>query len=295
MAAGGITGRFPILGLLALCLLVRASPARGGPCPTPGDLIVIASAETRGEILPCDCPQQRVGGLAWRAALLEEVAGTGCPRILIELGEVFPPPDSLADPVRWAATVGTAYGRMGYDLIVLGEEDIRLGRQILDAFEEAFLEVRPTGVVARPSAGGAGSMVSYIVSGPDTNGGVACLVVWPPVDPALLAHWVRSETEPAQPSLVLLHSSLLHAKELAPALSGAALLAAGDGAQLPELKWMSGLPVSGPGARGRTLSFTRLSRVVGGVWSPVAHMLIPVAPREGGEEVARLIDELAAP
>jgi hypothetical protein len=258
----------------------------GEICPY---LLVIASAETRGELEPCNCPEKPFGGLARRAGLLREVSSSGAPAFVVELGEVFPDSDRMDDPFLWATKLGRAYGEMGYDLVVLGDEDARLGAEVLATFEQAYKEIRPGGgVLVAPPPEDEGFAVLSIVT---QRGSMPVLVIaiQPPADLPALRNTMEVLPRDGIPVVAVLHGSCNYAVGLTRALNGADLLVAGDGSAFESLRWIDALPMAGPGIRGRTLAFTRLVPHGDNDWVPASYRLVDVSPRYEADPVVEIL------
>jgi hypothetical protein len=256
--------------------------------PDSNQLILVASAETRGQISPCSCPQEPRGGLAHRGALLREVSETTPRHLFVELGEVLPRGKDVENPLVWARRLGGAYGEMGYDVVVLGERDLSLGEEVVDAFAGAFRERNPDGRVAYPRDGSGGFALLEV---PTTELTILCVVLWPPVD----VQWLNqslSERPAADLTLGLLHGSVVDAQGMKETLQALDLLVVGDGAKFPEIRWIEGIPAAGPGTRGRTLSFVRFAKEHGH-WGAAAYRLVGVGDHLGMDpRVKALIDPL---
>ncbi|MBU1947345.1 MAG: hypothetical protein KJ927_01365 [Candidatus Eisenbacteria bacterium] len=254
-------------------------PATGSEI-TSTELILIASAESRGEIDPCDCPVQPLGGLPRRASLLREVRDSGHPAVLIELGEVFPPAYQMSNSFTWAAALGTAYGFMGYNLVVFGDEDLALGKAVLDRFQAAFVAENPYGKVAVPPKGGAGySWIRFDAPTRDQQDlSLSFLVVWPPVNPSEIAVLLDRYHEQADMKIAVIHGNLVAAKGLLADSTFFDHIVVGDGSKFDEVRRINRTSVSGPGIRGRTLSFARLIYGSKNDWIVAGYRLVPVTP-----------------
>jgi len=269
-----VTGRFLYLMLPAVLPGLCATGTSFGESLSPsGQLLVVASAETRGQIAPCNCPALPLGGLPRRASLLRDVESTVAHHVFVELGEVFPAAADPADLPLWARTMGAAYGRMGYDVVVLGDEDASLGPEVLRTFREAFMRERPLGFVVSDSGGGGFQTVRLRKGDLD----ILCVVLWADCDVEALRPVLEENGDPADLTLGILHGSLLNAQDLAETLPPMDILLTADGAHLEELLWVGSTPIAGPGTQGRRLAFLRFPESAPG--PPAAYLLVDVGPQ----------------
>lgn len=273
-------GWLRLSGLWVAVLLGTATLCWATGAPDPDQLILVASAETRGQVSPCSCPHQPRGGLAHRGALLDEVSATAPLHIFVEQGDVFPGHRKMDDPLVWARTLGQAYGHMGYDLVILGEQDVSLGVDVVESFIRHFLRENPEGTVAYPQDD-SGFMILDLTL-PQLE--VACVVLWPPVDVGFLEESLLMMDPSPDLTLGFLDGSVVDARKLTRHLQSLDLLVVGDGAKFEEIQWTDGIPTAGPGTRGKTLSFARFSKGSSSLsWGLAAYRLIGVGDHLGAD------------
>jgi hypothetical protein len=274
---------------MAVLILGTATLCSSAVEPDLSQLILVASAETSGQITPCSCPQEPRGGLAHRGALLREVSETAPLHLFVELGEVLPKRGEMENPIVWAHALGCAYGEMGYDVVILGERDASLGADVVEAFAGAFRERNPNGQVAYPKDGSGGFALLEVST---TELMILCVVLWPPVDVQRLNQSLGERPAPDL-TLGLLHGSVVAARAMNEDLQALDLLVVGDGAKFPEIQWTEGIPTAGPGTRGRTLSFVRFAKEDSRSWGLAAYRLVGVGDHLGVDpQVRALIDPL---
>jgi hypothetical protein len=185
---------------------------------------------------------------------------------VVELGEVFPAPDSLLEAgPRWARFIARAYARMGYDLVLLGDEDARWPR-LVEIFRDVLRELSPETRVLAPPPDGSGVRIVPL----EGTGPVVCL--WAPVDTTALVELLQRQAQ--RPRFAFLHGGLTEAQRLARHLRGVELLVAGDGAKTERVRTWDGVRVVGPGSRGRYAALIR--------WDPQRglrnYLLLPIVP-----------------
>jgi hypothetical protein len=195
----------------------------------------------------------------------------------------------MSDPGLWARTMGQAYGLMGYDLVILGEDDLALGPNVVGAFVESLREVRPGAHVAVPGENAQGFEINV-----SRLEGVSLVsvVLWPPLDTRALEDALSTHAG-ADLRVGFLHGSVVHARGLLEKLGGLDLIVVGEGAKFDEVRWIEGVPSAGPGTRGRTLAFVRFARQGDGAWLPENYRLVDVGPEIGDDvELTYVVEEL---
>jgi hypothetical protein len=135
---------------LAAACLVAALPL-GALIGAPGrrELTVVFSGEMKGYLSPCGCTKPMLGGIARRGAAVRRLAARG-PVVLVENGDLTQA-EGRQDELK-AETLADALGAMGYDAVGLGETDLALGAEFLDALA-GRTSARMLCANARPSAG----------------------------------------------------------------------------------------------------------------------------------------------
>lgn len=116
-------------------MLLTAAGLAAGVALVPGrsgDLIVVFSGEMKGYLSPCGCTKPMLGGIARRGAVIERLARGERP-ILLENGDLTAA-DGRQDELK-AETIADAFGAMGYDAVGLGEKDLELGEEFLQAIQ----------------------------------------------------------------------------------------------------------------------------------------------------------------
>lgn len=123
----------PLLVFLTLLLLTSCvAPTRA---PEPVTLHVMYSANRQGEIEPCGCQVNQIGGLNRLESFLRKLP-PGEPRIFVDSGDTFFSASSV-NPRRRdyeaarARTIARSYRYMGLDVFVPGERDFALGPEFL--------------------------------------------------------------------------------------------------------------------------------------------------------------------
>ena len=103
-----------------------------------GDLSILLSADTEGQVAPCqDCPLN-LGGLARRATLVKRLRGEG-PTLLLDAGNALAGSDSLASDGK---VIVEAYNALGYDVLNLSYREFRFGKErTLAALKDARFAV----------------------------------------------------------------------------------------------------------------------------------------------------------
>ncbi len=103
---------------------------------------IIAGAESHGLVRPCDCPDQPLGGLARRAAIIEEQRKKHNVLLLdaggFAAGGMYDSYSSgrVSDSLRTYAMI-KAMGIIGYDAVGVGDDDIQFGGEWLKRQSES--------------------------------------------------------------------------------------------------------------------------------------------------------------
>jgi hypothetical protein len=109
-------------GVLALCLAILPARSEG---VRPENLRIAYTAETRGNLLPCACPGQPLGGLARRIGFLDSLrAAPGGPLLVVDAGRFLPDASDYpllpsGEFLGLLALHEAAAEEAGYDAIVL--------------------------------------------------------------------------------------------------------------------------------------------------------------------------------
>jgi 2',3'-cyclic-nucleotide 2'-phosphodiesterase (5'-nucleotidase family) len=130
-----------VLGLAAVAQRAAAPTAAGAqPEPPPAatvapsepptenpDLLLFQTGDVLGYVTTCGCRRNPAGGLARRAWILGEVTAgyPSAPRLLLDSGNFSDNP--TADGILKTRTLLEAMKRLGYEVVNVGERDIRVG------------------------------------------------------------------------------------------------------------------------------------------------------------------------
>jgi hypothetical protein len=133
----------PILGGLAggWLWMQSAVPPEAEPVPTQ-TLTIAYTTDTRGYLQECGCVAQQVGGLARRATRLRALRAQAAPYFLLLEG------GNLAEDLTQAQVVLEVLRLLAYDVVGLGEQDVRLGPAL---YQEALRRSLPVTVCPSPA------------------------------------------------------------------------------------------------------------------------------------------------
>jgi len=90
-----------------------------------------AEAQTEAVSSPFGCAGEPVGGFARRASVIESVRADGGPVLVLDAGNTLASPNDQIVPQATCETALEAMNLMGYQGMVLGEDDLRLGATAL--------------------------------------------------------------------------------------------------------------------------------------------------------------------
>jgi len=121
-----------LCALCALCGEMLFAPAAEGKTVT-----ILFTGETHATLGPCDCPVEPMGGLSRRAAMVKRVRRDHPDALLVDAGGAFAggfydeyAQGEALDRERTEVTV-RAMGRMGYDAVCVGDEELAFGPALL--------------------------------------------------------------------------------------------------------------------------------------------------------------------
>jgi peroxiredoxin len=104
-------------------LLIEKEKPRG----KTDTLTILFSNSTNGYLESCDCAENPFGGLVRRATLIKEIREDNSEVLLLDSGDILPP---WNDPLLAKYTL-LAMGKMNYDLITLGDQELILGTEYI--------------------------------------------------------------------------------------------------------------------------------------------------------------------
>ncbi len=140
--------RFRATAMLA-CLSALLTGCANGGASDERPLVLIASGDTAGWIVPCGCAANQSGGLLWRGAFLEKLRKTAEP-IYVDVGGA-PAGATPYDRAKFAAILRGELA-MGLAAHNVGEAEARLGADELRSLAKS-LGVRWLSANTRTSAG----------------------------------------------------------------------------------------------------------------------------------------------
>ncbi len=96
------------------------------------DLFVVYTASSQGYLEPCGCyaKQKEMGGIARRATFVDSLRTTGTALLLVEAGDFVGGPGEPGEVIGEVTL--EAMKAMGYDVVGLGEAELRLGAGFLE-------------------------------------------------------------------------------------------------------------------------------------------------------------------
>ncbi len=273
-----------------LLLLVAAWRTVPAASDSTSPVLVLASGETHAMLRPCDCPDAPGGGLAERAALVDRIRDSAAVLLLdaggFAGGGVY---DTYTegrdgDSVRTIAAI-RAMGRMGYDAVVVGDDDLQFGASWLaDQAERAGVplvcangETDSGSTVFAPYRVVERGGLTFAVTGVTTPERLfptdtAVRIVEPL---AALRAVLPPMAQESDYQVVLSHLGEEQTEVLADSLEGVDLIINGHRkASHAPLVWVGGIPVVQFGYQGKALARVTLdsaggSVVRGAAWVPV--------------------------
>ena len=138
---------FAVLGLMVGCSSEPTSEAGRSPtgAASPGQITIAFQGQGDGEIAPCGCPQNPMGGLTRRNLILEQLQAEG-PVVVVESGNSLLParmdPKEAEQRKVKVDLIAAAYQETGLDAMALGAQDWQLGIDALNAVIEKHLAGR---------------------------------------------------------------------------------------------------------------------------------------------------------
>jgi hypothetical protein len=122
--------KFIIVASLILGLIVAFSPQRGRTETKHGDLLIIYSGNTLGELKPCGCDKEEdQGGIERRMGYLKTVRASTKNTLLVDTGDGFKAPTKQGK--LKAEYLMKSMVRMNYDAVTLGDKDTVYGNKFL--------------------------------------------------------------------------------------------------------------------------------------------------------------------
>jgi len=116
--------RISILSVLLLCL-AGLRPAQAQTTSTTPTLRLLYTSSVQGKLHDCGCKHNPLGGLARRAALLDELSTDASNTIVFDGGNLLPSPRSAEN--GHAADFASLTAEMGYDVVGVGAREIAQG------------------------------------------------------------------------------------------------------------------------------------------------------------------------
>jgi len=111
-----------VLGLLAGSNLLGQIPAQGPTLP------VFLTGDHEGEVEPCGCPKEDLGGVSRLAAFVDTLRTSGWEFLLLDAGDLLPSDEEFDSRIRLQArTLARTMALMHYDGITLGDHDLAPG------------------------------------------------------------------------------------------------------------------------------------------------------------------------
>jgi 2',3'-cyclic-nucleotide 2'-phosphodiesterase (5'-nucleotidase family) len=110
----------PVLGLGLAALPAEADPKAGDR-----ELLILATASTRGEVDHCGCHKAQKGGLTRRVAYVDSMRRTQGPFLLVDGGDYSHPTATEGD--EESRYILSSMGKMGYDVMTLGDLELTRG------------------------------------------------------------------------------------------------------------------------------------------------------------------------
>lgn len=276
-----------------------APAERSSRIASPADtLVVLFTGETRGNLTPCSCPEEPLGGLARRVAFLadrgDSLLRAGVPVLRLDSGGFLPAGEVSVrnDPrlaERWVA------------LLLDGMEAAGIEASVLDPGMRDFLEQIAPGRLS-------GSPTTYLATTPPSSpwhrswrGGAVAVIALDEFSPdSILVEAGRRARQKAETVIVLARADAVSGRRVA-RLSGADLVLLSRGTRLEEPLREGGTWLLGPGKEGKWVGEARLVRRQPSAGDPSElvvtglrlHAMGPGAPEDErlAEEVARLMTD----
>ncbi|UCD11015.1 MAG: hypothetical protein JSU88_10140 [Nitrospinaceae bacterium] len=112
-------------------LVAGAGPKPLGAGHEQGEILIVFSGNTLGELKPCGCAKEEdQGGIERRMSYLKSVAKRAKDRLLLDTGDSFKEP-SVQGRLK-ASTLMEAMAAMNYDAVGLGDHDLVYGNRFLE-------------------------------------------------------------------------------------------------------------------------------------------------------------------
>jgi 2',3'-cyclic-nucleotide 2'-phosphodiesterase (5'-nucleotidase family) len=105
------------------------------PTADAADVTVIYNGSVQAELHDCGCKSLPLGGLARRAAMIEQICGDGRPALLVDAGNLMG--DPTQDTLAQSGFVAAQTAAMGYSAVGVGPYEIGHG---IDAVQQLSLE-----------------------------------------------------------------------------------------------------------------------------------------------------------
>lgn len=123
--------------LVTFSLLIAASIARAEDKSASGGVILVHTNDVLGEIEPCGCRSNPLGGMARKAQLVKSL-GPASSLLQLDAGDLLFPSNTLPEMLRAQSLLQARFllrsmDMLGHDAVVPGEKEFALG---LKAFEE---------------------------------------------------------------------------------------------------------------------------------------------------------------
>lgn len=126
-----------LAGALALALALGGAPPAEA---AGGKLTVIAGAATNGEVTTCGCAKKRLGGIDKRPTVIKAARASRHAVIVVDAGDI----GERKGQESWPKTLflWDMMGKMGYDAVTPGEQDLVAGLAALKAMYAAHPQVK---------------------------------------------------------------------------------------------------------------------------------------------------------
>ena len=119
----------PPLVVAQVSAAAQPTPTGNGPC----SITLLYNASVHGEIDDCGCKSKPLGGVARRAALVDQLCASSSNRLLIDGGNLFGKPGSEGRAQTEFLCAQTA--AMGYEVFGVGASEFVYGLEFLRAME----------------------------------------------------------------------------------------------------------------------------------------------------------------
>lgn len=99
----------------------------GGSIPEKPDVVIIYTSNTNGLILPCNCPDKKIGGIFRRKAKIDYYKKAYPDSLVIDSGDFMP----LRSDKEYNEFILKVMSKMGYDAVMLGDNEFDMGIEFI--------------------------------------------------------------------------------------------------------------------------------------------------------------------